>query len=162
MKFLQHISDRLGALAAWLFFATGILLTYEVAARYVFTAPTIWAAEISQMFLIWGVFAALPRTLLRNENIAIDFLYERAPAPLQKLADIFALVFIAVFAATVAWYGFDIMWDSFVRGRSTGTMLNIPNWWTQVAIPFGFGLSAVQCLVLVTRRLHGALAAGPP
>ncbi len=146
MRFLEKLYTAGGELSAWLFAATGLLLTWEVVARYVFSAPTIWAAEISQMCLIWATFIAVPRTIARRENIAIEFLHDALPGGLQRAADIFGLIFIAAFCAIVFWYGWDIFLDSFERGRSTGTMMNIPNWWTEIVIPLGFGLSFFACL----------------
>lgn len=158
---IGKLADWLGDLAAWLFFATGALLTWEVVARYVFDAPTVWAAEISGMFMIWGVFIALPRTILRRENINIEIVHERLPRWAQRICDAGAMVFMAFFCAVVFWYGWEIAWDSFVRGRSTGTMLNIPNWWTEMVIPAGFLLSFLACLLNLWRVLRGeALTSG--
>ena len=155
MKLFETLADRLGDLAAWLFFATGALLTWEVVARYLFSAPTIWAAEISQMLLIWGVFVALPRTLLRGENISIEILHERLPERLRRACDLVSTLFIAFFCGVVFWYGWEIAWDSQARGRSTGTMLNIPNWWTEIVIPIGFGVSALACALNLVKLLRG-------
>jgi TRAP-type C4-dicarboxylate transport system permease small subunit len=155
VKFLDRLADWLGNISAWLFFGTGALLTWEVVARYVFSAPTIWAAEISQMFLIWGMFVAVPRTITRRENISIEVLHELLPESIQKICNIASLGFIAFFCAVVFWYGWEIAWDSLVRGRSTGTMLNIPNWWTEMVIPAGFGLSVLACFAGLWRIARG-------
>lgn len=155
MKHFDRLADGLGTVAAWLFFGTGAMLTWEVVARYVFSAPTIWAAEISQMFLIWGVFIALPRTIVRRENINIEILYERLPVAARRFCDVFSLLFIAFFCGVVFVFGWEIAWDSLVRGRSTGTMLNIPNWWIEMVIPAGFGLSVIACGVSLVRLLRG-------
>lgn len=156
MKSFGRLTDWLGDLSAWLFFATGAMLTWEVLARYVFASPTIWAAEISQMFLIWGMYLALPRTIMRRENISIEVVHERLPAWARKACDFIALAFMIFFCVVVLWYGWDIAWDSFERGRSTGTMLNIPNWWTEMVIPLGFGLSLLACLAGLLRLARGA------
>ena len=156
MKSFGRLTDWLGDLSAWLFFATGAMLTYEVVARYVFAAPTIWAAEISQMFLIWGMYLALPRTIMRRENISIEVIHELLPAWARRACDFIALAFMIFFCGVVLWYGWEIAWDSFERGRSTGTMLNIPNWWIEMIIPFGFGLSLLACLAGLLRLAQGA------
>ncbi len=156
MGLIDRLSDRLGWAAAWLFFITGVFLTYEVTARYLFNAPTTWAAELSQLLLIWGVFLALARILHRRENIAIDFLYDRLPSVWRRALDAFTLIVVAAFSAVVAWYGGDIALDSYVRGRSTGTMLNIPNWWSEASVPVGFAVLLVQSLVELWRIARGA------
>ncbi len=156
MRIIDRISDGLGLLAAWLFVVTGLMLTYEVVARYLFTAPTIWAAEISQVLMIAGVFLALGRTLHRRENIAIEVLHGRLGPLGRKLADSLALLFIAAFAGSTAYWGFGIAYDSFEKSRSSGTMLNIPNWWVEAMLPLGLAILVLQALVELWRVWRGA------
>ena len=49
---LARVARALAGLSALLLFAIGAMLTYEVTARYFFNAPTIWAEELSRLFLI--------------------------------------------------------------------------------------------------------------
>jgi TRAP-type C4-dicarboxylate transport system permease small subunit len=156
MTTIDRLSSRLGWLAAWLYFCTGLMIGYEVVARYFFNAPTIWAAELSQLLLIWGTFLAMAFALRRRQHIRIEIVVDRCGPGVQRLMEGFALVFIACLCAVVIWYGWGIAWDSLVRGRSTGTMLNIPNWWTEVVIPFGFGVLLLQCLVELRRLFSSA------
>ena len=41
----ERVTLLLAWFAAWLFVASGLMLSYEVVARYFFIAPTKWAAE---------------------------------------------------------------------------------------------------------------------
>ena len=159
LKAIDRLNDWLGLIAAWLFVATGAMLTYEVLARYLFNAPTTWAAELSQLLLIWGTFLGAARALQRREHIRITVLQPFMPAWLKRGLEIFSILFIGVFAAVVLWYGSEIAWDSLTRGRSTGTMLNLPNWWSETVIPLSMLLLALQCgseLVKALRRSTGA------
>ena len=54
MKTFETLIINSAWLSAILFGMAGIMLTYEVGARYLFIAPTIWAAELSQLSLIFG------------------------------------------------------------------------------------------------------------
>lgn len=152
MRLADHAIRLSGQIAAWLFVIAGAALTYEVVARYVFQSPTIWAAEISELLLIWGVYLAMPRTLSYGENISIDILYLHLPAPLKRVAGVCTLIFIAAFCAVVFFYGADIAWHSFTRGGRTGTMLNLPRWWIELAVPVGFGLSLAACATGLVRH----------
>ena len=51
MRLISWIETATAWIAAVLLAGTGVMLTYEVVARYFFNAPTIWAAELSQLFL---------------------------------------------------------------------------------------------------------------
>ncbi len=155
MQIIDRISDWLGIFAAWLFFTTGIFLTFEVASRYLFNAPTIWVEEVSQLLLIAGVYLAVARTLHRQQNIRIDALYGQLPARFKRVADTFALLVVIVFSLVVISYGGWIAMDSFTSGRSTGSMLNIPNWWTEAIIPLGFVMVLLQAGVELLRIWSG-------
>ncbi len=160
MRAIDSISIFLGNLAAWLFVATGAMLTYEVIARYALNAPTIWAAELSQILMIAGVFMALGVTLHRRQHIMIEALYVRFNPLGQKLADSLTLLFIGIFAAVVCYWGFDIALDSYLKNRSSGTMLNIPNWWSEALVPLGLGILCLQCLAELVRVWKGSRRTG--
>ncbi len=155
MGWIDRLNDWLAHLAAWLFAATGGMLTYEVLARYMFNAPTTWAAEISQLFLIWGTYLGVARALRRREHIRIAVLDQFLPTQARRMLDALSVLLIGGFAAVVLYYGSGIAWDSLERGRSTGTMLNIPNWWSEAVIPVAFSLLLFQCGSELLRLARG-------
>jgi len=158
-RLIDRISDALAWLSAWMFFATGLMILYEVVARYGFTAPTIWAEELSRLLLIWGTFLAMASLVRRRQMIRITILLGFAGPGLRKAAELFALTFIAGFCGVVIWYGWRIAGNSLARGRTTGTLLNIPNWWSEIVIPACFALLLLQCLVEIVRLLAGQASA---
>jgi len=133
-------------LATLLFTCAGVFLAYEVVARYVFNAPTIWAAEISQLCLIWGTPIAMAWLLSARHHIRVNALTGRMTPGGRRLAEIFSLLVIIAFSAVVTWKGWWIAEDSLVRGRTSGTMLDLPAWIGEAAIPAGFALLIVAAL----------------
>ncbi len=131
--------------------ATGVMLTYEVVARYFFVRPTIWAAELSQLCLIWGCLLAMPYLLVLRRHITVNALTSLLPFSAQKVCAGLSLAVIAVFSAIVAIWGWDIFHDSFQRGRTTGSLLDLPVWISELSVPFGFGLLALQSVVELVR-----------
>ena len=71
-RLINKASELCGHVSAWLLVMTGVALTWEVVARYVFSAPTKWASETSELMLIWAVFLGLGYTIRHNRNIVID------------------------------------------------------------------------------------------
>ncbi|MHA7775651.1 TRAP transporter small permease [Roseibium sp. M-1] len=155
MKAFHVLLQALAWLAALLFVAAGCMLTYEVAARYLFIAPTIWAAELSQLCLIWGSMTAMPWLLKTGRHISVDALTERLGPRAKRVCHVLAMAFVAVFSAWVAWKGGGIFWDSFVRGRTTGSMLDLPTSVAEFAIPFGFSLLMLQALIEIGQPPKG-------
>lgn len=151
MAAIDRISQWLGNLAAVLLLLTGIFLSWEVLGRYVFNAPTKWASELSELFLLWGVFLGLARTVHHRENITIEVLYDRLQPRTQRAIDLAALTFVLVFFLFTARYGFELAWDSVKAGTTTGTMVDIPSWWEEGAVPVGCLWAAVQTTVEIIR-----------
>jgi C4-dicarboxylate transporter, DctQ subunit len=155
MVHFDRLIKALAWLAAGLFAAAGFMLTYEVLARHFFTAPTIWAAELSQLALIWGTLLGMAWLLAARRHIAVDALVELLSEPHRRIAEAFAMLVVAAFAMMVTWKGWGIFLDSFERGRTTGSMLDLPTWISELAVPFGFALLFVQALIEAYRALTG-------
>ncbi len=131
------------------------MLSWEVAARYFFVRPTIWAAELSQLCLIWGTLLAMAWALERRRHIVVDAFVIRLPRPARTFIDGVVMLLVAAFSAFVVWKGGEIFWDSFVRGRGSGTMLNLPAWVAELAVPAGFALLFIQSLIEAARSFGG-------
>jgi len=142
----RRLSDTLAVVSAWLFFAVGAMIVYEVVARYIFTAPTIWAEEMSRFFQLWAVYIAAAAVLKSGDMIRITIVTERLPAAWKRLAEALQYVVIAGFSVVAIWYGIAIVADSVALDRNTSTMLSVPQWMTEIVIPVGFALLLVECL----------------
>lgn len=155
MRIVSMIETVSAWVAALLLSATGVMLTYEVLARYFFNAPTIWAAELSQLCLIWACPIAMGWALANGRHIRVTAITSLLPFRARQSAEVFALLVILAFSLVVVWYGFDIFLDSWDRGRTTGTMLNTFAWIPEASVPAGFSLLILSCLACLWRALRG-------
>ncbi|MBN2751116.1 MAG: TRAP transporter small permease [Rhodospirillaceae bacterium] len=148
---IDKISDVCGRIAAWLFFVVGLLITYEVVARYVFISPTPWAEEISQFLQIWATYLAAAFVLHNRDLIVIEFFVIRMPPRLRRVSDTIGLLVIVAFCVVAVIYGSAIVAESVAQNRHTSTMMGVPRWMTEMAIPLGCGLLVLQALVELFR-----------
>lgn len=155
LGFIDRLSDICGRLAAALFFVIGGMITYEVIARYVFISPTIWAEELSRFIQIWATYLGAAYVLRHRHLIAIDLLTARLGPRWRRVTEAAGLVFIAVFCVVAIVYGTGIVAESVRLGRATATMLSVPQWMTESAIPIGFTILLVQCLAEFIRLFGG-------
>ena len=161
MHFINSISRIAGYAGAALLTLTGFMLTYEVVARYFFIKPTIWAAELSQLCLIWGCLLAMAHVLATRRHITVNAVTNLLPRMWQRFCVVLALVFIIVFSVIVTIWGWDIFHESFVRGRTTGSLMNMPVWISELSVPVGFALLAAQAVVeLIGMRRTGLTTLG--
>lgn len=142
-------------LAAVLYGIAGIMLTYEVGARYLFIAPTSWAAELSQLTLIYGTLLAMPWALQHRRHIQINAIIHKLNDINQRRIGVIMMITLIVFSLYIVIYGFDIFFDSFQRGRTTGSLLDLPAWIAELPVPFCFLMLIIQAVFEIKKMVSG-------
>ena len=104
-RLIDRVSDTLATLSAWMFFAIGGMILWEVAMRYLLNAPTIWAEELARFFQIWALYLAAAAVLRHGSMIRIGLLIDRLGPRLRAAAEVFSLAVVAAFSAVACWYG---------------------------------------------------------
>lgn len=154
LRLIDEISDRIAGLSAVLFFVIGLMISFEVVSRYVFFAPTTWAEEGARLLQLWATFLALGYVLRSDGLIRITVLTELLSAAARRVLEIISLLWILFFCAYAFWLGIDIVAESIRVGRATATMNQVPKFWTESAIPFGFFVLILQALAQLWRQLR--------
>lgn len=93
LYFIDSISTWTGKSFAWMILILTLAVSYEVAVRYLFRAPTTWAFDISYisygaLFLMSGAYA-----LVRNGHVRADVFYRFWRPRTQAVMDL-ALYFL--------------------------------------------------------------------
>lgn len=135
------------SLCAVLILLIGAIVSYEVIARSVFNAPTIWSQEIAVYLLIACAFFGYAPTMQAGEHIRIDLLIKRFRETTRQVVELLTCICIAVFAGIAAWGGFEMMAQSFRYGRKSLTLLAVPVWIPQLLVPVGMVLLLIVVLV---------------
>jgi TRAP-type mannitol/chloroaromatic compound transport system permease small subunit len=118
IKTIDQISIKFGVLLSWLTVPLMLAMVYEVTARYVFTAPTAWAYDISRM--LYGAMFMLGAgyALQKGVHIRSDFLYRNWSVKTQALVDITMYVFLFIPAMLVfLWVSADWAWMAVASGE---------------------------------------------
>ena len=161
-RLIEALNHYCAVFASALFVAAGVMLTYEVIARYFFIKPTRWAAELSQMCLIWGSLLAMAWLLRQRSHIQVDAVVRLLPDAVVRVLDSLVMLIVILFSAVCGWFGFKIFHDSFVRGRTTGSLLDLPIWITELAVPVGFALLLLQASLELIRLYQPTTSANTP
>ena len=144
---LDKLIKYSGYLSSLLFISIGFIISFEVIARYVFNAPTIWVNEISRFLQIWATYLALMYSFHKKDFIRITFVYDRLGEEGKKLLDFISFIVMIIFGSVVVYYGWVIAYDSLERGRTSSTILDIPAFWTELAIPLCFSFLVLRILL---------------
>ena len=151
IKLIDAISEFFGKLSAWLFFFVGLIVTYEVFMRYVFTMPTIWVDEISSITQLWATYLGVAFALKHKDMIVIDIAFKDHTTTIRKILETFSLIVIFLFSLVATKYGYDLWIDSTLKNHHTDTLLGVPMWFTQASIWVGFGLVMFQAIAEIVK-----------
>ena len=151
----ERMTHAFAWIAAWLFALSGAMLSYEVVARYFFLAPTKWAAELSQLCLIYGTLLSMSWLLQHRRHIQINAVTTRLPDGVHRITALVTMIILIVFCIYVTAYGWMIFEDSFERGRTTGSLLDLPSWIAELPVPVFFAVLGVQAVIEIWKLISG-------
>ena len=124
LKVIDSISEWVGSIGRWLVVALVAVTVYDVIARYVFDAPTIWGFETSRMLGGSIILFGWAYCQLHHSHIRVDIFYTRFSRRKKALIDVVCsmLLFFPLFAILIktsipwmwsAWQVGEVMPESF-------------------------------------------------
>lgn len=126
--------------------------TYEVGARYFFSAPTTWAASLVSYMLCCLVFLAMPELTRQRVHIFIsivlDSMSERQATHFQRAAYVVAGVACVLAAA----FCLDATVKQYASNISTVSEWRVPKWLLSAAISYGLLSTGIYYLRHVASR----------
>ncbi len=118
VRAIDSISEWTGKTIRWACVALVLVLVYEVTARYVFNAPTIWAHETSCM--LGGTIVALgwAYTHRHHGHVRVDVLYMHLSPRGKAIVDVLCASFLLFpLLAILIYMAADFMWVAWLRGE---------------------------------------------
>jgi TRAP-type mannitol/chloroaromatic compound transport system permease small subunit len=155
---VDWINERVGRFAALLILPGIFIMLYEVVARYVFNAPTVWVNESVQIlfgfyFLLGGAY-----TLLHRGHVRVDLLLQGLSPRGMRRANVFGLAVSIFYLSALLWFSGLQALDSIAyleRAESAWAPYIFP---VIAAAPLAAALLILQALSLIVREYR----AGPP
>ena len=154
MNYYNKLVKYSGYLASALFIAIGFIVSYEVIMRYLFNSPTIWVNEVSRFLQIWATYLALTYSFHKQDFIRITVIYDRLNENGKKILDFISFIFILIFSSFVVYYGWLIAYDSLKVGRTSSTILDVPSFLTELAIPLCFAFLVLRVILEIIKYVR--------
>ena len=124
--------------AVALLFVISIVFCYEVAARYLFNAPTTWAGAVVAYALCAAIFLAAPDLTRRNEHVTITLLLEAMRAGVRARFSFVLRLAAGSMCVFAAWFCSVETFAQYSNQIDTILEWPIPKWIVSVFIPYGF------------------------
>jgi len=128
------------------------LIVTQVALRYGFNESIGGANELATILFAYTSALGIAIGIARRDHMAISWFTERLGPGARKIIDIIGLVLLALLNAVIFWYS--IRWID-ITGARMISVLQVPRWTAQIAIPIGTGASVIFCLIKLWLGLKG-------
>jgi TRAP-type mannitol/chloroaromatic compound transport system permease small subunit len=144
-----------GRLFCWLVIPLVFALTYEVFARYVFHAPTIWAYDAAYMLYGTHFMLGAAYTLYKGGHIRTDVFYQRWSPRTRGLID--ASLYLFFFFPGMAFF----LWMGLQEAIHSWDIREVSNEspWRPVIYPFKTVIPVAALLLIVQGASEFAKAA---
>ncbi|KQB60542.1 MULTISPECIES: TRAP transporter small permease subunit [Acidovorax] len=161
-SWLSVSTSAITTLNRWIFQATVWLMAivvpvmlYEVIARYVFNAPTVWGMELA--VLLFGPYFLLggPYLLHLKGHVALDVARQRLSPAWQRRLDLVNFPIIVLFCAILLYFSVPAAYSAFTYRETSFSAWNPPIWPVKAAVPLALALMLLQAVVEFFRTLFG-------
>jgi TRAP-type C4-dicarboxylate transport system permease small subunit len=131
------------------------VMLYEVIARYVLNAPTVWGMELA--VLLFGPYFLLggPYLLHLKGHVALDVARQRLSPAWQRRLDLVNFPIIVLFCAILLYFSAPAAYSAFTYRETSFSAWNPPIWPVKAAVPLALALMLLQAVVEFFRTLFG-------
>jgi TRAP-type mannitol/chloroaromatic compound transport system permease small subunit len=157
---IERITTNIGIIAALTLVPLILTTTYEVFARYIFDAPTIWAYEVGYMLTGTHFLLGMAYTLQQGQFIRIDIFSQDMSEKTRAFIDLCAY---SVILPLMMWlmYGLTAyLISGFIKNERSGqSAMNMAVWPFRVVFLIAFTILALQVYAEFMKSLEKYKAA---
>ena len=144
----------MGVASAMLLVPLVLATTWEVVARYVFGAPTIWAYEVGYFLTGSHFLLGLSYTLKHGEHIRIDIFTTKMSPALRQRIDLVMYGLITIVMAWLTYALLNYLVHGIAANEHTGqSALNLPVWPFRLVFVIAFATFTVQLVLEFLKTL---------
>ncbi|MCC5859978.1 MAG: TRAP transporter small permease subunit [Ectothiorhodospiraceae bacterium] len=148
-----RLVDWLNTGVAWVFSWAVILMmlitVYDVAMRYFFASPTIWAFDITTQLYGLHFMILAGYALTRKAHVSVDIVTELLSPKVRAVVDLIGYtVFFLPFMVVLIWRSYGFAMTSWARQETTWGIAAIP------VYPIKTVIVVAACLLLLQGLVH--------
>lgn len=154
---MDAVSIFTGKAASWLNIVVIFAVIYEIAMRYIFNLPTLWASEV--MVFGCGIIYVLGAAwaLQEHRHVKIDMLYSRLNKRQRAILDSITFTFFILYLGVFLWASGKYAGRSIGLLETSGSAWDPPVYPLKVALVIGIALLLMQGVAKFIRDVHLAL-----
>lgn len=146
MVVLNHLERLTKALAGLCLAAVFVLVTAQVASRYLLDVSFPAASELSIYAMIWSIFLGAAAAFRGSQHIAMDFFKKMMPHGVAKIINTAIFLCLTVFLCVIVVKGYDL---SLRAMRQVSPAAGLPVGYISMAMP----ICSILALVFLVEDL---------
>lgn len=150
--------DGLAFLAGILVICVMLVISADVALRFLMDRPIPWVLEATEYSLLYITFLGTAWLLKREGHVKLDFVLDRLEPRTASILNVITSILMTIVCLLLAWYGAQSTWDHFERGVRSVKYFSLPMFAFLAIIPVGSFFLVVQslkrtyCYLLVIKK----------
>ncbi|HLV77760.1 MAG TPA: TRAP transporter small permease [Marinobacter sp.] len=163
--------QRLSVLSSWMggfiVLISAVAISIDVLTRNLVGRSYLQSFELSQYGFAIAVAFGLSAGVVGRDHIRIDVLVNVLPAAAKRFLNLVSILSLVVISALLAYFAFELTWDSYNRGARSPTSLRVYTWipqsvWTLGLVVFAAVnvwtfFKSLKCLVIRDYRTCDSL-----
>ncbi|MBA4214847.1 MAG: hypothetical protein C0449_17385 [Polaromonas sp.] len=133
-----------------------IIINYEVFARYLFNAPTVWVTEYSTYLVAAMAFLGAAFAVVRDSHIRVTLLLDAVSGTRRQRLDQLSAATALLVTLVLAWKSLEFVHGEFAAGTRDFGLMATPMWVPQSVVALGY-LGLLLALALQVRQQGGRL-----
>jgi TRAP-type mannitol/chloroaromatic compound transport system permease small subunit len=155
VRAIERVTGSIGIMASFAIVPLVLATCYEVFARYLFEAPTIWAYEVGYTLTGSHFLLGLAYTLAVGAHIRIDIFSGRFSPRTRAIIDLAAYAVVLPLLVWLSYALFQHLATGYLRSERSGqSAMNLPVWPFRVVFFTAFTLLALQVLAEVIKSVR--------
>jgi TRAP-type mannitol/chloroaromatic compound transport system permease small subunit len=152
---IERLTGSVGIMASFALVPLIVATCYEVFARYVMGAPTIWAYEIGYVLTGAHFLLGMAFTLRSNEHIRIDIFSGHFSQRTRAVIDLLGYTIMLPLMVWLSYALFHHLAAGYLRSERSGqSAMNLPVWPFRVIFLAAFALLTLQIVVEVIKAVR--------
>ena len=155
IKAIERVTSSVGIMASLAIVPLVLATCYEVFARYLFGAPTIWAYEVGYILTGSHFLLGMAYTLQTGDHIRIDIFSTKFRERTRAVIDLLGYTVTFPLMLWLAYALFQHLATGYLRNEHSGqSAMNLPVWPFRVVFLVAFTLLALQIFVEIVKTVR--------
>ncbi len=153
---IDTLNEWVGRFTAWLIIGMVLLITHNVAQRYLFNQSWVGLQELEWHLFAVSILLGAAYTLKHDQHVRVDVLYQsRLMTPVRRawVNLLGSVLFLMPFCALIIYSSWDFVSNAYLQGEGSPDPGGLPQRWIlKSMLLWGFGLLFLQGLSQAIRE----------